>query len=121
MFLDWGEIESTIFSNRYIDPYDLQYMRDFQLGLDVQYEPAALLERIAINMKMLEQVASAMYRLVSAQVRGTPLNMKVDPYTINLKEDITGMPIETETAGNIDPAIAKDVDLMWFYEKKELV
>jgi flavin-dependent dehydrogenase len=120
MFLDWAAYETEIFENRYIDPYDLQYMRDFQLGLDVQYEPVALLEKLADNMKKLEQVASAMFRLVSSQVHDTPLNMKVDPYTFNLKKDITGMPIELEAVENIDQAIAKDVDLMWFYEKKEM-
>ena len=46
--------------------------------------------------------------------------MKVDPYQIDLNEDITGKQIETEDPGNIDPAISKDVDLMWFYEKKEM-
>lgn len=117
MFLDWADHETTIFEHRYIDPYDLQYMRDFQLGLDVQYEPAALLEKIAVNMRVLEQVASAMFRLVSAEVRGTPLNMKVDPYRIDLKEDVTGMPVELEAPENIDLAVAKDVDLMWFYPK----
>jgi len=114
LFLDWAEYETEIFEHRYIDPYDLQYMRDFQLGLDVQYEPEALLEKIAANMKILEQVASAIFRLVSAQVKGTPLDMKVDPYAIDLKEDITGKTIEIESPENIDPAIAKDVDLMWF-------
>ena len=120
MFLDWADHETIIFSNRYIDPYDLQYMRDFQLGLDVKYEPAALLEKIAANMKKLEQVATAMFRLVSAQVHDTPLNMKIDPYTFDLTKDITGMPIELENPENIDASIAADVDLMWFYEKKVL-
>ena len=120
MFLDWADHETIIFSNRYIDPYDLQYMRDFQLGLDVKYEPAALLEKIAANMKKLEQVATAMFRLVSAQVHDTPLKMKIDPYTFDLTKDITGMPIELENPENIDASIAADVDLMWFYEKKVL-
>ena len=120
MFLDWAKYENKIFEHRYIDPYDLQYMRDFQLGLDVQYEPAALLEKIAENMKKLEIIASTIFRLVSTEIKNTPPDMKVDPYQIDLNEDITGKQIETEDPENIDPAISKDVDLMWFYEKKEM-
>ena len=118
MFLDWGEIESTIFSNRYIDPYDLQYMRDFQLGLDVKYEPEALLQKIAENMSTLEKVASAMCRLISVHVWGTPADMKVDPYSFNLKEDPNTKMIESESPENLNAAINHDVSLMWFHPKK---
>ena len=120
-FLDWAKHETAIFNNRYIDPYDLQYMRDFQLGLDVQYEPAALLEKIASNMQILEQVASAMYRLISTQVKGTAANMKIDPYTFDLNAAISDMEIMAEDPENIDPGILKDVALMWFYPKTALV
>lgn len=121
MFLDWGETESTIFENRYIDPYDLQYMRDFQLGLDVQYEPEALLAKIAENMGTLEKVAAAMCRLISSRVWGTPANMKVDPYTFSLKEDPHSKTIELEDPENLDAGINKDVNLMWFYAEEEVV
>ncbi|MFT3909595.1 MAG: FAD-dependent monooxygenase [Ferruginibacter sp.] len=119
LFLEWLPYETAVFEDRYIDPYDLGYMRDFQLDIDTKYEPDALIEKIAANMKILEQVACDIFRLVSAQVNGTPLNMKVDPYKIKLKG--SDMPIEIESEGNIDPSIKKDVDLMWFYPKPELV
>lgn len=119
LFLDWAPYDTEIFSNRYIDPYDLMYMREFQLGIDIKYEPDALLEKIAANMKILEQVASAIFRLVSTQVKGTPPNMKVDPYKINLNADPLEMTVEIESTNNIDPEISKDVDIMWFYMKKE--
>jgi len=87
----------------------------------VQYEPEALLEKIAENMHKLEQVACAMYRLISHHVKGTPRNMKVDPYTFDLKKDIPENEIETESVENMDEAINKDVDLMWFYPQNVLV
>ena len=118
LFLDWMPYDTEIFSNRYIDPYDLKYMRDFQLGIDVQYEPDALLEKVAENMKIMEQVAAAIFRLVSTQVKGTPPNMKVDPYKIKLNAELE-TPVEIESDDNIDPEIVKDVDIMWFYRKKE--
>jgi flavin-dependent dehydrogenase len=119
LFLDWAPHDKEIFSNRYIDPYDLKYMRNFQLGIDIKYEPAQLVQKIAQNMKILEQVASAIFRLVSSQVNGTPVNMKVDPYKISLKEEVSEKPIEIESDDNIDPEILKDVDLTWFYRKTE--
>ena len=117
LFLDWAPHEKETFSNRYIDPYDLQYMRDFQTDIDTKYEPAALMEKIAANMKILEQVASDIFRLVSAQVNGTPLNMKVDPYKIKLDAGSAVAAVTAETDENIDEGIAKDVNLMWFYPK----
>ncbi len=120
LFLDWAPYETTTFSDRYIDPYDLQYMRDFQLGLDKKYESQPLIDKIADNMKILEQVACDIFRLVSAQVNGTPLNMKVDPYKIKLNADANGTPVELELSENMDPSITKDVELMWFYPKPVL-
>ncbi len=118
LFLEWLPYQNEVFENRYIDPYDLSYMREFQLGIDKQYESGELIEKIASNLHILEQVAAAMFRLISAQVNGTPPNMKVDPYNVSLK-NIT-YPVDIESEDNIDPAISKDVDLMWFYAKKEI-
>ncbi|MES1220210.1 MAG: FAD-dependent monooxygenase [Bacteroidota bacterium] len=119
LFIDWAPYDTEIFSDRYIDPYDLQYMRDFQIDIDTKYEPAALMEKIAANMKILEQVASAIFRLVSSHVKGTPSNMKVDPYKINLNADLPDLNVEIEDAENIDQDISRNVDKMWFYSKKE--
>lgn len=118
LFLEWLPFQNEVFENRYIDPYDLGYMRDFQLGIDKKYEPQALVEKIESNMRILEQVASAIFRLVSAQVNGTPLNMKVNPYALSLKK----LPevIETESEHAIDPMVTKDVELAWFYSKSEV-
>ncbi len=118
LFLEWLPFQHELFENRYIDPYDLSYMRSFQVGIDVKYEPDALVEKVASNLKILEQVASAMFRLISSQVNGTPPNIKVNPYRVNLKK--LPEPVELENEYNIDPVISKDVDLMWFYAKKEI-
>ncbi len=118
VFMEWLPLQNEVFENRYIDPYDLSYMREFQLGIDKQYEPDDLVEKIAANMKILEQVASAMFRLISCRVNGTPPDMKVDPYHLSLKTN--PQTIESEKESDIDPVISKDVDLMWFYAKKEI-
>ena len=120
LFLEWLPYENKVFSNRYIDPFDLGYLRKFQQDIEVQEEPDELVRQIAKNMNILEQVAVAIFRLVSAEVNGTSPDMKVNPYTINLGKKENAMPLDTESEWAIepDPKISKDVDVMWFYPKK---
>ena len=120
LFLEWLPFENKTFSNRYIDPFDLGYLRKFQQDIEVQHEPQQLIDQIAKNMKTLEQVAVAIFRLVNAEVNGTSPDMKVNPYTINLGKNENSMELDTESdlAIEPDPMISKDVDVMWFYPKK---
>ena len=119
LFLEWLPLENKIFSNRYIDPFDLAVLRKFQEEIEVQHEPKELLESIAKNMNILEQLAVAIFRLISTEVNGTSPAMKVNPYTINLGKKENSMELDTQSADAIapDPAISKDVDIMWFYPK----
>ena len=119
LFLEWLPLENKIFSNRYIDPFDLAILRKFQEEIEVQHEPKELLESVAKNMKVLEQLAVAIFRLISTEVNGTAPDMKVNPYTINLGKKEGAMELDTESAEAIapDPSITKDVDVMWFYPK----
>ncbi len=118
LFLQWLPHENETFSNRYIDPFDLMYMRQFQQGIEVQHTPKKLLGQIAINMKMLEQIAAEIFRHVSNQVNGTSFDMKVNPYTISLTEKVD---TTSDKALAPDASITKDVEAMWFYNKKETV
>ncbi|MFN8311107.1 MAG: NAD(P)/FAD-dependent oxidoreductase [Chitinophagales bacterium] len=119
MFIDWREHETEIFERRYIDPYDLQFMRDFQIGLEKQHETTALLAKVEENLKRLEQIAAAIFQLVSAEVKDTPIDMPINPYTFSLKNDNNESSIEE---GAVIPSkdIIDDVRLMWFYKAKEL-
>ncbi|HMJ48189.1 MAG TPA: hypothetical protein VK498_12730, partial [Ferruginibacter sp.] len=123
LFLEWLPFENKIFSNRYIDPFDLSVLRKFQADIEIQQEPAALLRQIELNMNILEQLAVAIFRLVSAEVNGTSPDIKVNPYTINLGKKEGAMPLDTESEKAIAPGddISKDVDVMWFYPKPEMV
>lgn len=120
LFLEWLPYEHETFSNRYIDPFDLKALRKFQEDLEVQHEPAALIEQIAANMNLLEQLAVAIFRRVSTQVNGTSPDMKVNPYTINLGKKDGSVMLDTESEAAIIPsdAIMHDVDVMWFYPKE---
>lgn len=119
LFLEWLPYENKIFSNRYIDPFDLKVLRKFQEDIEVQHEPAELIEQIAKNMNLLEQLAVAIFRLVNAQVNGASTDIKVNPYSINLGKKEGAMMLDTESGEAIIPgeAIMKDVEVMWFYPK----
>ena len=66
-------------------------------------------------MSKIEKIAAEMFRHVSHQVKGTSLDMKVNPYTISLTETPDTI---SELAIGVDESIQKDVNVMWFYDKK---
>lgn len=123
LFIDWAPYDNEIFTDKYIDPVDLSYMLEFQTNINTQHEGDKLLEQISRNMEILEQVAVDMFRRVSAQVKGTAPDIKVNPYTMVLDaENKLNLPeVSDEEAIEPSEAIKRDVDVLWFYEKLETV
>jgi len=119
LFLEWLPFENRVFSNRYIDPFDLSVLRTFQQEIEVQREPREIVMQIGKNMNILEQLAVAIFRLVSTEVNGTAPGISVNPYTINLGKKEGAMILDTESENAIvpGPSIIKDVEVMWFYPK----
>jgi flavin-dependent dehydrogenase len=115
LFIAWMPYETKLFSNSYIDPLDLDYLRKFQQGIETPLDPEALLKQLAQNMVILEKVAAEVFRRISNQVKNTPLEMVVNPYTSSLE---TNALIDTHSnlALAHDPQISKDVAKMWFYK-----
>ncbi len=119
MFLDWLPHEHQIFENKYIDPLDLNYLKDFQRGIDHLHANAdQIIAKVADNMTLLEQVAASMFRLVSNQVHGTSLSLKTDPYKMSLKE----LYHEADHVNSVEPDanIIQDVAKMWFYNSEKM-
>jgi flavin-dependent dehydrogenase len=118
-FIQWKPYDTEIFSDRYIDPFDLEFLKKFQQGIDEQHDtPEKLVKKVSENLSILEQAAAEIFRLVSNHAKGTPLKMKVDPYTIDLENGTTDTSGEMALPYNED--VAKDVKVMWFYKQKEL-
>ena len=115
LFLAWLPYDTEVFSNRYIDPFDVGYLREFQRGIEVQHGPK-LLEQISNNLAKLEKVAAAIFRLVSTHVKGTSPDMRVDPYSISLAADAGAPEIKHANGLLPDTSIANDVAIMWFYK-----
>lgn len=116
LFLDWLPHENKTFNNRYIDPLDLDYLKKFQRGIDTMHGLSNIVAVVAENMGILENVAAEVFRLVSHQVNGTALDIKVDPYIMDLK-----IPYQEADHVNgllVDPAIQADVAKTWFYNEE---
>ncbi len=119
LFLDWAPYDNEVFSSRYIDPFDLCLLRDFQYGIEVKHTPAQLLQKIEANVDVLEKFAAEIFRHISTYVNDTPFDMKVDPYAICLTSK-TSRSLENENGLAVDPFVRKDVEVMWFYKKKDI-
>lgn len=120
LFIQWKPHDTEIFSDKYIDPFDLDFLRKFQQGIDVQHSSSEeLLQQVSENLTILEQAAAEIFRHVSTHVKGTPADMKINPYTINLNDNTTDT--QSTEALKQNDAILKDISTMWFYKKKELV
>ncbi len=118
LFVAWGPHEQTLFPNHYIDLFDMKSLLKLQQGIMVKHEPRALVEQVGRNMEVLEMMASQLFRMVSHRVHGTPIDMKVDPYKISLEKGAdTGM----NTGQSPDPALAKELEMMWYHTKKKEV
>jgi hypothetical protein len=116
LFIAFKQYDVELFDNKYIDPLDLDYLKKFQQGIETPLKPKELLEQVATNIVILEQVAAEMFRRISHSVKETPLDIKVNPYTISLDENAI---IDTESVNALAPnaAISIDVAKMWFYNK----
>jgi len=119
-FIQWKPYDTEVFSDRYIDPFDLEFLKKFQQGIDVQHgDNNKLLAQVTENIKILEKVAAQIFRVVSNYAKGTPETMPVNPYTIDLENGTTD--ISSNETVPYDAKIAKDVDVMWFYNKTESI
>ena len=114
--MDWQPFDTEIFEHKFVDPIDLSYMLDFQTNITVQHGDK-LLEKIGENMAVLEKVAAEIFRRVSHHAKGTPLDMPVNPYTMDLNNPV---PAPNEANVPRDEKIIKDVDVLWFYGEQQL-
>lgn len=112
LFLEWADYDTEPFSNLYIDPFDIGYLRDFHKGIDDKLDPRSLINKVHENVSILETIASEVFRFMANKIYNTPMNINVDPYTMSLKDK----PKNVEKNAVIDHSIRENVRVMWFYE-----
>ena len=114
LLLEWSKYDTEQFEDRYIDPFDIAYLRDLHIGLDERYSPRELVAKVNENVVLLEEIASELFRLMSNQIYGTPMDMKVDPYAMSLKT----IPMEVENGIIAREQVKEGLSVMWYYPVK---
>lgn len=118
LFLDWGPHDNADLTDRYTDPFDLDFLKQFQEDIvEMEFDRETLLEKFEENMIILEHVAAETFRLVSNQVHGTSMEVEVDPYTMSLNGEEKSSP-NSKSVGR-DGHIAGEMKHMWLYPYPE--
>jgi flavin-dependent dehydrogenase len=115
-YLEWGELEDVSHSNAYLDPMDVSFIKDLQIGLEVIHDSDELLvTQLEKNLSTLEKIAAEMFRTVSAKLKGTPDNMAVDPYVMSLKESKEELIKQSQLSNAIvfDKEVKKQLSALW--------
>jgi len=118
LFKDWEPYDTADLADRYIDVFDLDFLKTMQEDIvEKQIDLDELKRKLTENMDLLEHVAAEIFRLVSNASHGTPMDIKVDPYTMSLNNDR-----DLESKNSIELGtndyVAKELRNMWMYEIK---
>ena len=112
IFIEWSDHDTATISNKYIDLFDSANIVAFHKGIEERYTTEVLIEKIHSNVGVLENIASEIFRLMSAYVYNTSSDLKVNPYHMSLLEKPTD-----DIDGNISHSMIKeDVKIMWLYK-----
>ena len=114
LLLEWSKYDTEQFEDRYIDPFDISYLRKLHIDLDERYTPRELVPKVNGNIVLLEEIASEIYRLMSNQIYGTPMDMKVDPYNMKLNTK----PVSVENGILARDEVKEGLAVMWYYSLK---
>jgi flavin-dependent dehydrogenase len=118
LFYDWGPYDTADITDRYTDPFDLDFLKQFQEDIvEMEFDRETLLQKFEENMLILEKVAAETFRLVSNLVHGTSMEMAVDPYTMSLAGEKKESP--NSKAVIRDQHIADEMRHMWLYPYPE--
>ncbi|MFT5765993.1 MAG: hypothetical protein ACI8X3_003431, partial [Saprospiraceae bacterium] len=105
-----------------INIFDLDCLDQFHQGLKKKYTPVDLIPRIESNLKILEQISAEIFRLVSAKINGTPPDMKVDPYRMDIEDNKNEILEKSkgQHALGVDESIKADLARVWLSPKKTI-
>ena len=118
LFFDWGPHDTADITERYTDPFDLDFLRRFQEDIvEKQISIDQLRTKLYENLELLEVIAAETFRLVSNQVHGTSMEIDVDPYTMSL----TGEALESPNSKYVgrDAHVTGELKHMWLYPHPE--
>jgi flavin-dependent dehydrogenase len=115
LFQKWGKYDIQPCSDHQLNVFALNCLHKFQSELGLQYKPGELMPKVGSNLKILEQIAAEIFRLVSAQIHETPDDMKVDPYQMMIddgKDELLKKSMSPSALPVVE-SIRVDVGKMW--------
>jgi len=115
LFQKWGHYDVQPCSDHQLNVFDLNCLHKFQTELGLQHKPGDLMLKVGSNLKILEQIAAEIFRLVSGQVHKTPVDMKVDPYNMMIDDGKDEL-LEKSMSPNALPVVESirvDIAQMW--------
>lgn len=114
LFKDWAPFDTADITERYTDPFDLDFLKQFQEDIvEKEFDREELLAKFDENMEILEHIAAETFRLVSNKAHGTPMDISVDPYTMSLVGEKTESPNSKQIGRNAH--ISNEMKHMWLY------
>lgn len=116
LFRQWSHYDCPPVADQQLNVFDLGFLLKFQTELHQRYPQENLIEKIASNVQVLEQIAAEIFRLASAQVKGTPTDMNVDPLEMTLEDDSSALLRKSGSpnALGVDASIRADLAQLWF-------
>ncbi len=119
-FKDWKPYDTADITERYTDPFDLDFLKKFQEDIvEKQVDTEELARKLFENMELLEKIAAEMFRLVSNLAFGTSMDIKVDPYTMSLDPEIKVESVNSKMLER-DAHVADQMKAMWLYPYPEM-
>jgi hypothetical protein len=119
LFLAWTEYPVEPVCDRQLNVFDLVCLHRLQSELGRQYTRTDLVLKMEANLQLLERIVAEIFRKVSNLVHGTPVDLKVDPYSIQLDIPPDHFISQVSAAAlPVDIDIRADIDKMWFQKIK---
>jgi len=115
LFQHFGQHPMEALANAHINVFDLGCLYQFQSELGRQYSKELLMAKVESNLEILEQIAAEIFRRVSSQIHGTPLDMKIDPYGMSIADGKAELLQKSAGKGAFEPmaSIKADIATVW--------
>jgi hypothetical protein len=118
-FQDWSTFEDEPHINGYIDFFDIPFLKKMHVDLDIKHSDESLIAKCEENLNVLEEMAAEIFRKVSERLKGTPEDMKINPYEFSFAMSKEELLSNTESEQAIDTSfnISNEMNIMWLKEK----
>ncbi len=115
LFKDFGPHDTADLTDRYIDVFDLDFLKNMQEDIvEKQIKPDELLIKLVDNLELLEHIAAETFRLFSNKVHGSLMDIPVDPYTMALDPNKTVKSKNSKVIRS-NNYITEEMKNMWLY------